>query len=78
MENTKVVYEYDSNLNLKIERNCKNCEFNAGNRCMGEGRRIDNGAETYGMPLSETTNMFPNGCDDFGISYMAYVNASVG
>ncbi len=77
MENEKKVYAYDSDRDIKIERNCRNCEFKAGNACLGEGKRIDNGSVTYGMSLNDAVKMFPNGCDNFEISYLAYASASI-
>ena len=57
---------------ILVERNCKTCEFNFGNVCAGDGSRTDNGETTYGMPMDEAKNMFPNGCEDYGISLIAY------
>jgi hypothetical protein len=51
-----------------VEINCSTCEFNFGNVCAGHGIRTDNGQDTYGMPMEEVDKMFPNGCDDYGIS----------
>lgn len=45
------------------------CEMNAGSVCMGSGKRIDNGENTYGMDIEETKKMFPNGCGDWEISF---------
>lgn len=56
----------------KVKRCCDTCEFNAGIACMGYGKRTDNGAYTYGMSIKETEEMFPNGCEDWGISFAAY------
>lgn len=52
---------------------CDTCEFNAGRVCMGTGTRLDNGELTYGMPLEEAVKMFPNGCKDWGISLLAFI-----
>lgn len=56
-----------------IEQNCDTCEFNAGTVCMGYGTRLDNGMDTYGMPMEEAEKMFPNGCGDYGISLYAFI-----
>lgn len=56
-----------------VEQNCSTCEFNFGNVCAGHGNRIDNGQDTYGMPMEEADKMFPNGCDDYGISLDAFI-----
>lgn len=58
---------------ILIEENCDTCEFNAGTVCMGYGTRLDNGMDTYGMPMEEAEKMFSNGCGDYGISLEAYV-----
>ena len=55
-----------------VERSCATCEFNFGNVCAGYGTRIDNGEETYGMPMNEAESMFPNGCEEYGISLNAF------
>ena len=63
------------NLN-KVKKNCITCEF-YNSVCMGYGKRIDNGEPTYGMPIDDAIEMFPNGCEDWGISlgaYMEYVS----
>ncbi len=49
-----------------VEQNCSTCEFNFGNVCAGHGARVDNGKDTYGMPMEEAEKMFLDGCDDFG------------
>ena len=56
----------------EVERCCGTCEFNAGIACMGYGKRTDNGKDTYGMPIEEAEDMFPDGCEDWGISFSAY------
>ena len=33
---------------------------------------IDNGEDKYGMPIEEAMEMFPNGCDEYSISYAFY------
>lgn len=55
-----------------IERNCTTCEF-YNSVCMGSGRRIDNGENTYGMPIEEALEMFPEGCEDYGVSLFTYI-----
>jgi len=56
-----------------VEKNCSTCEFNFGNVCAGHGIRTDNGQDTYGMSMEEADKMFPDGCDDFGISLDAFI-----
>ena len=56
-----------------VFRNCDNCEFNFGSVCAGHGSRIDNGQDTYGMPIDSTKSMFPSGCDDFWISFECFI-----
>ena len=56
-----------------VEKSCATCEFNFGNVCAGYGTRTDNGKETYGMPIDEAKNMFPKGCDDYGISLKSFI-----
>ena len=58
---------------LKTIKSCSTCEFNFGNVCAGYGTRNDNGEYTYGMSIEETSKMFPNGCEDYGISLYAYI-----
>ncbi len=53
---------------------CETCEFNAGIACMGYGKRTDNGKDTYGMKIEEAEKMFPDGCEDWGISLSAFIN----
>ena len=33
----------------------------------------DNSEDTYGMPIEEADKMFPDGCDDYGISLDAFI-----
>lgn len=58
---------------MKAEKSCAICEFNAGIACMGYGKRTDNNKDTYGMPIEDAEKMFPDGCDDWGISLSAYI-----
>ena len=39
----------------------------------GSGVRTDNNESTYGMPIEEAEKMFPNGCEDWGISLEAFI-----
>lgn len=39
---------------------------------MGYGKRTDNGDYTYGMPIEEALETFPNGCEDYGVSLGAF------
>lgn len=55
-----------------IERNCTTCEF-YNTVCMGYGKRTDNGDYTYGMPIEEALEMFPNGCEDYGVSVWTFI-----
>lgn len=57
---------------MKTKKNCRTCEF-FNYVCMGYGKRIDNGEYTYGMPIEEAISMFPNGCEDWGISLSAFI-----
>jgi len=41
--------------------------------CAGGGKRLDNSESTYGMPIDETIEMFPNGCEGYGISLDAFI-----
>ena len=56
-----------------IGRSCATCEFNCGMVCCGMGTRIDTGKKTYGMAICESTVMFPEGCDDYGISLQSFI-----
>lgn len=56
-----------------VEVNCKTCEFNFGEVCAGHSQRPDNGETTYGMPMEKAYELFPNGCEDYGISLDAFI-----
>lgn len=56
-----------------VEQNCSTCEFNFGDVCAGHGTRADNGQDTYGMSMEDVEKMFPDGCDDYGISFDAFI-----
>lgn len=60
-------------MRIKVKHCCDTCEFNAGSVCMGYGKRTDNGENTYGMSIEEAEKMFPNGCEDWGISLSAFI-----
>lgn len=55
-----------------IEQSCATCEFNFGSVCAGYGTRTDSGEKTYGMSMDEAEVMFPQGCEDYGISLDAF------
>ena len=59
--------------NKLVEKSCLTCEFNFGDVCAGHGIRIDNGQDTYGMPMEEAQKMFLKGCDDYGISLDVFI-----
>lgn len=63
--------------NKMAERSCTTCEFNNYVVCMGSGRRTDNGENTYGMPIEEAMEMFPNGCEDYGISLLDFIDDEI-
>ena len=55
------------------KQSCATCEFNCGLVCGGYGTRTDNGEKTYGMLIDKAEEMFPQGCEDYGISLNAFV-----
>lgn len=55
-----------------VPMGCDACECNMGAVCAGYGKRLDNGESKYGMPIEEAMEMFPNGCDEYSISYACY------
>ena len=56
-----------------VEQACATCEFNFAAVCAGYGTRTDNGEKTYGMSMDEAEDMFPQGCEDYGISLDAFI-----
>lgn len=56
------------------KKSCVTCEFNTGIVCMGSGRRTVNGENTYGMPIEEAKKMFPDGCEDWELSFADYMS----
>ena len=57
----------------KVKRSCDSCEFNFGDICAGYGTRTDNGEYTYSMSIDDVKKMFPDGCDDWGISLRSFI-----
>ena len=57
----------------KIKESCASCEFNFGDVCAGHGTRTDNGKDTYGMRMEDAEKMFPEGCEDYGISLESFI-----
>ena len=56
-----------------FEENYFNCKYNFGNVCARHSTRKDNGKDIYGKPMEEVIVMFPEGCEDFGISLDAFI-----
>lgn len=56
-----------------VEKSCMSCEFNFGTVCAGFGTQTDNQESTYGMSLDLAQEMFPFGCEDYGISLDAFI-----
>lgn len=56
-----------------VKKSCDTCEF-YNTACMGSGIRTDNNESTCGMPIEEAMKMFPNGCEDWGISLEAFID----
>lgn len=59
-----------------VPKRCSTCEFNFKTVCAGHADRLDNGEDTYGMPMEEAKAMFPHGCTDYGISFDAFCKAA--
>jgi len=55
-----------------VPMECDSCSLNMGVVCAGSGKRLDNGECKYGMPIDEAIAMFPNGCDEYSISFPSY------
>lgn len=77
--NHTACYDVDLTINDKCYRSgvlvpmeCLSCSSNMGVVCAGYGKRLDNGECKYGMPIEEAMEMFPNGCDEYDISFSAY------
>ncbi len=66
------IYEKNIIKEKHLKKCCANWEFNMG-VCAGGGKRLDNSESTYGMPIDETIEMFPNGCEGYGISLDAFI-----
>ena len=49
-----------------VKKNCSTCEFNFGWICAGH-------SSTYGMNIEKVAVMLPNGCDDYKISFKAFM-----
>lgn len=60
-------------IEIKLEQSCINCEFNFGDVCAGHGKRTDTNEDTYGMLMEEAIEMFPHGCEDYGISFYSFM-----
>lgn len=56
----------------KAVHSCDTCEFNFGDICAGHGKRLDNNEDTYGMAINDALKMFEKGCDDWGLSLLAF------
>lgn len=59
-----------------VRKNCMTCEFNFGTVCAGHAKRTDNRGDTYGIPVTEAVEMFPKGCDEYGISFEAFCDVT--
>ena len=55
----------------KDDDSCDKCQFNLGDICAGFGERRDNGELTFGMGMEQAKAMFPNGCEEYKISFGA-------
>lgn len=58
------------------DRNCDTCELCMpvkGNFVCAGGVVLQDGRNTYGMPIEETKKIFPNGCDDYSESHLHHI-----
>lgn len=55
-----------------MKKCCDTCELNNMIVCMGSTKRTDNGENTYGMPIEEAKEMFPEGCIEWELSYRSF------
>lgn len=60
-----------------IKPRCTNCEFNFDGTCAGHSI-LDDGGDTYGMPITETRKRFRKGCNAYGLSFKAFSKAMKG
>ncbi len=58
---------------ILVEQNCSSCQFSFGNVRAGHGVGMDNGQDTYGMPMEEADKMYINGGADYGISLDSFI-----
>ena len=69
---------------MSVKKCCDTCEFcfpeqggiktKSGLICAGRGIRKDNGELTYDSDIAEMETMFPDGCEDWGISFNAFMS----
>lgn len=60
---------------MKAKKCCDTCEFKFygdDGICAGHGTIENSTKDTYGMKIKETKELFPNGCDNWGISFEAF------
>ncbi len=57
----------NQHVDILIKQNCFSCIFNLGDFCAGYGIRTDNRNDTFGSPMEEMYEMFPDGCDHYKI-----------
>lgn len=57
--------------NRVTRKNCFTCQLNMG-VCAGHGK-INDEKDTYGLNIEETIKLFPNGCDDYEISFESFI-----
>ena len=67
---------------MKTEKCCGSCELcmpnNKGDLICAGGIDLPDGRNTYGMSIEETEKIFPNGCEDYEISFHCFMDEALG
>mgnify|MGYP001067889732 CR=1 FL=1 len=56
-----------------IKKSCLTCKYNFGPVCASHGDVMLNNKDLYGQSIDECIKNFPDGCDDWVISFSAFI-----
>lgn len=60
---------------MPFSKSCETCGLLIDNTCAGHTLSPKDGKDIYGLSYSEVSKLFPNGCEDWELSFTLFCKA---
>jgi hypothetical protein len=60
-----------------LKKCCNTCEFGVLGICSGSANHPKTGETLYGVSISETEKLYPDGCSDWELAFSIYQNSGI-